>query len=139
MTGNAARRKGRFWVNDSFIDKRARNLSAYEQMVFIALCRHANAKGLTFIGYRKLGQELGFNKNTVQKCVTKLEAYGLVIRLSKMEGQPSHLKVVGVRFGSHQPGIRTVHKEDIKEEYKEGFAEYFQKNMPEIIRKIGKG
>jgi hypothetical protein len=87
---------GRFWVDDLFIDKQARSLSVYAQVVFVGLCRFANRKVDTFVGYRRLALSLSISKNTVVKAVKELEASHLVVRLGKGRQGVSHLKKASV-------------------------------------------
>ena len=67
---------------DDFIDRIAKTLTPYEQIVYMALCRHVNGNGETFVGARRISDELNINKNTVSKSIKHLIAYNLVIQLS---------------------------------------------------------
>lgn len=110
---------GRFWIDDDFIDVKAKDLSIYAQMVFIALSRHTNKNGETFVGYRKIASLLNISKTTVQKAVEELEAYHLVVRFTDKNGRPSHLRVGTVPSHSPPPYHSVVRKEGIKEIIKE--------------------
>lgn len=70
--------KERFWLPRKLIDEYARNLTVYELAVYVALARHANFDGTTFVGCRKIGEELGINKDTVSNAIRKLTASGMV-------------------------------------------------------------
>jgi DNA-binding MarR family transcriptional regulator len=123
---------GKYWNDDDFIRKDARNLSAYAQSVYHALACHANKSGETFIGYRKIGTELGIDKNTVNRAVNDLIAYGRVRRLEKKYGRASFLKIIPVLSDDEEPYYRTIHKEDPKEVFKEE-KNNFNPTEPEVI------
>ncbi|MDD2758315.1 MAG: helix-turn-helix domain-containing protein [Patescibacteria group bacterium] len=110
----------RFWIPDNFIRVYARDLKKHKaQMVYIALCCHCNAEGRTFIGYRKIGEYLSMNKETVGRAIKLLEAYGLVRRSEYKIGRASELKILSVRFDGVIPSGLVVPKEEIKEYTKE--------------------
>ncbi len=69
---------GRFWIEDEFIDKYAKNLSLKAQAVYICLKRHCNREGHAKIGIRKIAKELGISKNTCQKAIKELQLSQLV-------------------------------------------------------------
>lgn len=112
-------KNGKFWMPDDFIDRLAKTLTPYEQIVYMALCRHANSKGETFVGSRRISNELNINKNTVIKSIKNLRVYGLVIQLSGGAGKLTTLKIPSVLFQDIQPSCSVRHKEDVKEENKE--------------------
>ncbi|MFA4942986.1 MAG: helix-turn-helix domain-containing protein [Patescibacteria group bacterium] len=123
-------KNGKFWILDCFIDQLAKGFKLHEQMVYVALCRHANSKGETYVGTRTIATKLGINKNTVSKSIKHLKAYGLVIQLSGGAGKLSTLKIPSVSFEDTQLSRPVIHKEDVKEEKKEAlFAK--QKRTPE--------
>lgn len=106
---------GRFWIDNNFIREDARYLSVYAQSVYSALACHANIRGETFIGCRKIGTSLGINKDTANKAINELIAYGRVRRLNKKIGRASLLKIMPVPNKAEEPSYGTGHKEDIKE------------------------
>jgi len=110
---------GRFWMDDDFIRVKARHLSLKAIVVFMALSSHANGKGSTFIGHRKLGEELGLNKDSVTRAMRELEASDLVRRLRGKNGLPSETVVPTVRNDTLRPSDSVRHKEVIKEDIKE--------------------
>ncbi|MDD3434884.1 MAG: helix-turn-helix domain-containing protein [Patescibacteria group bacterium] len=112
-------KSGKFWMPDDFIDRIAKTLTPYEQTVYMVLCRHANSKGETFVGARRISDELNINKNTVSKSIKHLIAYGLVIQLSGGKGKLTTLKIPNVPFQDTQLSRPVIHKEDVKEENKE--------------------
>jgi hypothetical protein len=120
MKMNRKNEKGDFWIKDAFIREYAKNLSPYAQIVYVALCCHANSEHITFIGCRRIGKLLNINKNTVSKKIKELEVYGYVIRLDKKIGQPSHIKINTVPNEQSKPSQQGIHKECIKEYIKEG-------------------
>jgi biotin operon repressor len=123
-------KNGKFWVPDDFIDQIAKTLTPYEQIVYVALCRHANSKGETFVSTRRISEKLNINKNTVSKSIKSLKAYGHVIQLSGGKGKLSTLKIPSVSFQDTQLSHLVIHKEVIKEENKEAvFAQ--RKRTPE--------
>lgn len=130
-------KNGKFWMTDDFIDRLAKTLTPYEQIVYVALCRHANSKGETFVGSRRISDELNINKNTVIKSIKHLKAYGLVIQLSGGAGKLTTLKIPSVPFQDTQLSCSVRHKEDIKEENKEAiFAQ--PKRTPEEQERVDK-
>ncbi|MEI8360785.1 MAG: helix-turn-helix domain-containing protein [bacterium] len=117
----------RFWIPDAFVRKLARDLNTSDHSVFMALSSHANRNGETFVGYRKIAEEMGLNKDTVVKSIKRLKAYGLVVRLDKkINGQVSFLKLITVLFEQGQPSEPVVHKEVIKENFKETVSNNFK-------------
>ena len=114
---------GKFWITDKFLREDAKKLSIHAQMVYIALCCHANKDGITFIGCRKVASCLGINKDTVWKKIKELEVYGHVRRLDKVNGKPSHIKILSVRPNTHKPSDHLRPKEEIKEDIKEDIKE----------------
>lgn len=106
----------RFWMADQFIDEYAKDLSFTSQAVFMALSRHANKEGFTFVGCRRLAQLLGMNKSTVSKALRELEQYGIIVRYpAKKRGGVSWKKVLSVRNEHASPSASVVHKEEFKE------------------------
>ena len=126
---------GRFWIEDDFIRKYAKNLSIYAQMVYITLLCHANTDGITFIGYRKIANLIRINKNTAYKAFKELEATHWVGRLPSKEGQPTHFRIHTDPSGNplSQKATHLVgHKEDIiKEDIKEG-KKFFYKGREQM-------
>src|SRR5712671_1027821 len=88
----------RFWLLDAFIDSEAKSLTVYAQVVFVALSRHANRKGETWVGVRKLAEELGISKNTVVKAIKELSVSHLVVRCPAGMRGLSHPRVGSVPF-----------------------------------------
>jgi biotin operon repressor len=110
----------RFWLPDHFIRKYAKDLSIHAQMVYVVLCCHVNSNDITFIGCRKIAENLGINKSTVSKKIKELEAYGYVVRLDKERGKPSHIRINSVPNKTYVPSHQVVPKEiNTKEVYKE--------------------
>lgn len=111
---------GRFWITDKFLREYARRLNVYEQLVYIALCCHANREGTTFVGCRKIAEELGISKDTVNKYIKSLEASHWIRRLDKKTGRASHFKVYSVPYEdckvSYRLGPKEYNKELMKEE-----------------------
>lgn len=111
---------GRFWIDDDFIDVKAKDLSIYAQMVFIALTRYANKDGETFVGVRQIAKSLGINKDTVSKSIQELLVSGLIGHCKTGKHRVSGLKLSSVRPDrfpvSDRVGPKEVFKEYIKEE-----------------------
>jgi len=110
---------GRFWIEDEFIRLEARRLSAKAIVVYVALCSHADKNGYTFIGQRKLAEELGFNKDTVTSAIKELIASGFVGHYKTGKHRVSGLTIASVRKDrvpvSDSFGPKEVFKEYIKE------------------------
>jgi len=123
----------KFWVYDDFIRKYARYLSTKAQIIYIALCSHANTEAETFVGCRKLGEELSMSKNTANKAIKELEAYHLVVRLESKNGLPSQLRVLTVPYHDKQPSQSVGHKEVSKEVSKEGEKKISKTRMEQMI------
>lgn len=88
---------------------------------------NADRSGMTFVGYRKLGEELGISKNTVQKAISELEASHHVGRYHSENGRPSHLRVCTVPNQGARPSHGVGPKEDSKEDFKEGVLKQLEK------------
>lgn len=114
---------GHFWIHDDFVRQHAKHLTPYDHSIYMALSSHVNKAGETFIGCRKIAEELGVNKNTVARSIENLIAYGLVIRLQEIiNGRASTLKLIDVLFQQNKAYDQTIHKEFLKEEIKENKA-----------------
>lgn len=120
---------------NEFIDEHAKKLTPYDQAVYMALCRHVNGNGETFVSARTIAIKMGINKNTVSNSIKHLKLYNLVIQLKGGERKKSTLKIVNVSFKDSQLSCPVIHKEEIKEEKKEAlFAQ--QKRTPEEQERI---
>lgn len=82
--------KGRFWILNKFIRVYAKNLSIQAQMIYICLCNYSGTGGekvySTFVGYRRIAENLGINKDTVAKHIKQLVACGLVSQHKSIRG-----------------------------------------------------
>lgn len=107
---------------NEFIDEHAKKLTPYDQAVYMALCRHVNGDGETFVSARTIAIKMGINKNTVSNSIKHLKVYGLTIQLKGGERKKSTLKIVNVSFKDTQLSCSVIHKEDIKEEKKEALS-----------------
>jgi methyltransferase-like protein len=129
-------KKGHFWIANRFIERYAKDLSVYTQMVYVALCRYAgkqdNGFYETFVGCRKIGNNLKINKNTVADHRKELEAYGLIRRLKNKNGRATHYRIYTDPCDTEEPYALAIHKElkDNKEE--SNFIECKESNEPEI-------
>ena len=129
---------GKFWIDDDFIRNDAKNLSVYAQAVYFVLACHANKLGETFIGYRKIAALLSIDKNTVNRAVEQLIAYGRVRRLDKKIGRASFLKITTVSNEVALPYDENIHKEDNKEVYKDTEQPKDYKKIREAISIVRK-
>ena len=122
MFNNVMKNKGgRFWISNNFMRVHARYLSAHAQSIYMYLCNRANRERETFVGYRRIAKELGFNKDTVVKKIKELKVYGLVIQSgSTKRGQVSSFKLLPVPNYPLKVSEESVQKECIKEYPKEG-------------------
>lgn len=110
--------KKRFWIPRAFVDSHARNFSPYMQVVYMALCRYADADGFSFWGCRRLGEVLGINKSTVSKAIRGLIKYGLVTRGKGKRKSVYGLYVNGACFKTPAVSNETGPKELSKKLYK---------------------
>ena len=125
----------RYWMYDAFVRIHARNLKVHDQSVYMALSSHANRNKETFVGYRTIAREMGMNKDTVVKCIKRLIAYGLVVRLDKkIKGGVSVLKLSSVLFENGEASDHIGQKEYIKENYKG--TNVIKNNNPESVGEI---
>ena len=53
--------------------------------VFICIALHINEKGLSWPSIKLIGKETGYNKDTVYKCLRKLELMGFISRVQKTD------------------------------------------------------
>src|SRR4051812_33680232 len=103
---------GRFWLDDDFIRVKAKDLSLKSIAVYTALSSYANREGKTFIGHRRLAQDLGLNKDSVTRAMKELEASDLVRRLRGVNGQASETIVQSVRISTILPSVMVRPKEE---------------------------
>lgn len=127
---------GKFWVQDDFIRKYAKGLSVYAQVVFVNLACHVDKNGETFVGYRKIAEELGINKNTVTRAIKELKGYGLVRHLGHKRGKVSRIKINPVPLESDQVSQIVGHKEEFEEVFKENPKAIIKRSNPEAYKKI---
>lgn len=106
-------------MDDDFVRIHAKKLSIYAQMVYVVLCCHSNKDGITFIGQRKIAEQLNINKDTVTKSIKELVVSGMVGQLHSVKGKVSGFSIKSVRYEGLQLSAGVGHKEGIKELYKE--------------------
>ncbi len=101
----------KFWLNDAFVDKYARDLSVYEQVIYIALCRHCNKNNTTFVGCRLIATKLSIDKNTVSKMIRSLVKKGWVEKKEKRRNGSYLLKIYSVSPRYTRPSEEDIPKE----------------------------
>lgn len=110
--------KGRFWILNRFVREYAKGLSVYSQMIYVCLCCYAGSRSdkeyKTFVGYRRIADNLNINKDTVTLYVKELEAYGLVRRLKNKNGKPS-LKIIYTDPYDNNKAPHTIGHKDVKD------------------------
>jgi len=123
---------GRFWISDEFIRVHAKELSCRAQIVYVALACYANAHGQTFVGCRRLAEDLSMSKNTVNKAIRELKASQMVEQLGQYQrGEVSRLQINTVPGSFILPYQLLGPKEVLKEVSKEG-----QKQKIEKLKKM---
>ena len=123
---------GKFWIPDAFIRIYAKELSCRAQIVYVALACYANGQGVTFVGCRRLAQDLSMSKNTVNKAIRELKASQMVGQLGENgRGKVSHLLIHTVPGRFIPPSQLRGHKEEFQEASKEG-----QKQKIEKLKKM---
>ena len=134
-------RKGYFWIANKFIDIYAKDLSIYAQIIYLCMCRYAgkkeNSNNETFVGCRRIGNDLKINKNTVSDHRKELEAYGLIRRLKNKNGKATHYRVYTDPYDVTKPYDPAIHKEfkENKEVKNEKFVKeprYNKEVIPEL-------
>ena len=71
-------RGGRFWMDDDIIDQHAAKIGPYALAVYTYLCRRANKQKQAMPSLKRMGDELGMSRSTVQKAIDTLAAHRLV-------------------------------------------------------------
>jgi hypothetical protein len=123
-------------MRKEFMEDHAKNIKTIDQAVYMALSFFVNRDRKTFVGYRKIGEYLKMNKNTVMKAVNHLIAYGLVRRLDNKEnGRPSELQLTTVLFGEPEP-YESVRPKELKKELLKEDERYLKNDKPESIGEI---
>lgn len=126
----------RYWMRKEFMEDHARNIKTIDQAVYMALSFFVNRDRKTFVGYRKIGDYLKMNKNTVMKAVNHLIAYGLVRRLDNKEnGRPSELQLTTVLFGEPEP-YESVRPKELKKELLKEDERFLKNDKPESVGEI---
>ena len=93
MYKNEEHQKGKFWILNRFVRTYARKLPLPAQMVYVALCCYAgtgnnpNKEYRTFVGCRRIADDLNINKDTVAAHIKTLEASGFIRRLVRDNGK----------------------------------------------------
>lgn len=123
-------------MRKEFMEDHARNIERIDQAVYMALSFFVNRERKTFVGYRKIGDYLKMDKNTVMKAVNNLIAYGLVRRLGKLDnGRASVLQLTTVLFGEPEPS-ETFRPKELKKELLKEDERLKTNNNPEQIGEI---
>lgn len=126
----------RFWLRKEFMEHHAKNIKTIDQAVYMALSFFVNRERKTFVGYRKIGECLGMDKNTVMKAVNNLIAYGLVRRLGKLgNGRASVLQLTTVLFGEPEPS-EPVRLKELKKELLKEDERFLKNNKIESVSEI---
>ncbi|MFC1663423.1 helix-turn-helix domain-containing protein [Patescibacteria group bacterium] len=129
---------GRFWIKNDFIRKYAKELSVYEQMVYVTLCCHANKEGHTIIGCRRIASNLGINKDTANKALNRLEVAGFIGRLKGGKGRASQIKVHTVPLEATKLSQAIRPKDYNKELYKEEMNNKIKRMRDELASYKGR-
>lgn len=109
-------KKQRFWLPDELIDIHAKHISHSALSVYLCLARRANAEGCTFVGIRRIAEDLNMSVATVTKVLKELEVYQLVKQFSYKRGEKRWRQVLlGVSNNNNQPYQELKPKEVIKE------------------------
>jgi len=131
--------KGEFWIKNRFIRIYAKDLSIYAQMIYMCLCCYArkenNGAYQTFIGYDRIANNLGIDKDSVSKHIKLLEAYGLVRLLKRKRGEAS-LKVIYTDSYNNSKPAHVISSKDNKDNKDVAGLENLKKNRPDLYKKF---
>ncbi|WP_333871514.1 helix-turn-helix domain-containing protein [Desulforamulus putei] len=71
------RRDTGFFMGDNAIFDR-QDLSAYEKLVYLYLCRRADSESRAWPSYARIAQDCGISRDTAMRAVAKLVEKGLM-------------------------------------------------------------
>ncbi|SHE59476.1 Helix-turn-helix domain-containing protein [Desulforamulus putei DSM 12395] len=77
MTNTIRRRDIGFFMGDNAIFDR-HDLSVYEKIVYIYLCRRADSESRAWPSYDRIAQDCGISRDTAMRAVAKLVEKGLL-------------------------------------------------------------
>ena len=75
-----------------FREKQLRQLKGPILAVFICIALHINEQGLAWPSIAQIAKETGYNKDTVFKCLKKLELMGYINRVQKTDRESGKFK-----------------------------------------------
>ena len=81
--------KGKFFINDAYINGYAKYCGVYGTGVYNAICRHASAKQTAFPGIDRMAKKLNISRSSVIRGIEKLEEYNIikVVRKKDLRGR----------------------------------------------------
>jgi len=140
MLNDVMKQVKRYWMPDKIIRSLSKlELSTYDFAVYAYFCSRADKSGASFPGVRRIANDLGISKTTVQESVTKLEAYRLLVRINNpKKGEVCHRRVGTVSYRYEKPCQPVVPKEYNKELIKEEdkICKSKKVNPKEILKKL---
>jgi len=92
MLNDVMKQVKRYWMPDKIIRSLSKlELSTYDFAVYAYFCSRADKSGASFPGVRRIANDLGISKTTVQESVTKLEAYRLLVICKSKKVNPKEI------------------------------------------------
>jgi len=88
------REKGWFLIPNDFLNGYAKNVGWQGQLVYMALSRHADKKGMSFPSIKHLAKELGVSEWSIEKGITSLKEFNIIkveMRTKTSKGRGSNL------------------------------------------------
>ena len=76
------RNKEKFFVDDVFIDKMARELGPFGTSVYFSLCRHSNINQQCFPSIKYISEELSISESSVKRSLAVLEELKIIALLT---------------------------------------------------------
>lgn len=119
------REKGRFIVDDKFINGYARFLDVYAVGVYNSLCRHADKKQKCYPSIKTIMQELSIGKNKVVDSIKYLEFWRIIKK-----------QRLGLKLTNRYLLLSKRQWKPLNEENLKTFSEVYNINFKSLSRKL---
>jgi len=92
---------GFFWAYDSVFERK--DVPAYGKLVYLYLCRRANADGKSIPSYQTIADDCGLSRRTAIRAIKELETIGLLVITKRKRENNSNTSNLYLIFPPHEP------------------------------------
>jgi len=119
------RDKGKFIIDDKFLNGYARFLGIYAVGVYSSLCRHANKQQKCWPSIKKIAEELGCGRNSVIEALKRMEFWQIIRKIR-----------IGKKVNNRYELIDKKYWKSINKAYMEEFSEVCHINFKGLSDKL---